>query len=67
MRYAVAVTLTKDAAGVLNIVTNLNIYEAVSEDEARGMATKKAKEINPNHAIFLVAVVAVEETKEESK
>jgi hypothetical protein len=67
MRYAVAVTLTKDTASALKIVTNLNIYEAVSKDEARGAAARRAQEINPDYSVFLVAIVAIEEAKEEAE
>lgn len=60
MKYAVAVTLTKPIPGGSNIVTHLNIYEAVSDAEARGLAFTAASDANPEHEVFSIAIVPVE-------
>jgi hypothetical protein len=62
-RYAVAVTMTNDKKPpVINIVTYLEIYEAVSSEEARGKALIAATEQNPEHTYSHMAIVPVPET-----
>lgn len=60
-RYAVAVTLTKDKVGSINIMTSLQLMNAVSEDEARGIACRVAMEENEDHSIFTVLVSEIKD------
>lgn len=61
-RYAVAVTMTKDVgSGTINIVTNLGTYGAATPEEARGMAFLKATEANPEHQVFSMAIMPIEQ------
>lgn len=60
-RYAVAVTLTEDKVGSINIMTSLQLVNAVSEDEARGFASRVAQEENPRYSIFTVLVAEIKE------
>lgn len=57
MRYAVAVTLTKPIINGTNIVTSLNLYDATSHAEAKGLAYDAASSRNPEHQVFSVAIV----------
>jgi hypothetical protein len=58
-QYAVAVTMTKDAPGGLNIITRLQVWGAISIDEAVGLAVQEAQEINPGHQLFSIAKMRV--------
>jgi hypothetical protein len=63
-RYAVAVTMTKDARTTINVATYLNIYSAASHDEAKGTAFSSATAENPEHQVFHMAIVEI--TKDQS-
>jgi len=58
-KYAVAVTMTSEIAKGINIATRLNIWDAVSMDEAVGKAVADACEGNPNHSVFQIAKVEI--------
>ncbi len=53
--FAIAITMTKDIPTGFNILTRLNIWAALSEDEAVGRAVQDAQAANPDHQIFSIA------------
>jgi hypothetical protein len=54
--FAVVVTLLKDIPTGHNIQTSLQIFNAASEDEARGRGVAQAMAENPTHMVFTVIV-----------
>lgn len=58
-QFAVVVTLTKQKAGNISIVTWLRVLEAVNEDEATGIGIREARASMEGYDVntFLVAPV----------